>query len=174
MNTNTEINDRDNKNDRKPDPPGEELLVHSYINTHFDSFGTMSAMTDPPLINFHNQDPPSNAEFTQHVSVPSMSYSMNSTNTDIPHNKSSISSSKYWLNNSPNRNSSDDNLLLLMTYPLHSNMMNYVKHYAAVKGFIPLHCVKVFFEPHISSTFFPDKNNHSLEPIDKKTTKLPR
>jgi hypothetical protein len=32
MNTNTENNDRDNKNDRKPDPPVEELFVHSYIN----------------------------------------------------------------------------------------------------------------------------------------------
>jgi hypothetical protein len=79
MNTDIENNGRDNKNDRKPDPPGEVLFFHSYINTHFDSVGTMSAMTDPPLINFHNQDPPSNANYTQHVSVPSMPYSMTST-----------------------------------------------------------------------------------------------
>ncbi len=52
--------------------------------------------------------------------------------------------------------------------------MKLVKHYAAVKSFIPLHPVKAFFEPHISTNFFPGESNHSLEPTDKKTTKLPR
>jgi hypothetical protein len=100
MNTDTENNDWDDKNYRKPDPPGEELFVHSYINTYFDSAGTMSAMTGPPSINVHDKDPPSNANFTRHSSVHSMSYSINSTNTNTPCSNSSISSSEYWSNNS--------------------------------------------------------------------------
>ncbi len=110
MNTDTDNNDRDNKNDRKPDPPGDELFVHRNVNTHFDSTsGSMSTVTGPQSFNIYNQDHPSTIKFTQNESVPSMSYSMNS--TAIPQNKSSLSSSDYWLNDSPK-----DSLLMIACY----------------------------------------------------------
>ena len=35
---------------RKPDPPGDgdEDFVHRYVDSHFDTTGSMSTMTDPP------------------------------------------------------------------------------------------------------------------------------
>ena len=81
MNTDTDSNDRDNKNDRKPDAHGDELFVHHNINTHLDSTsGSMSTVTGPPSFNIYNQDHPSNVKFTHNESVPSISNSMNKTN----------------------------------------------------------------------------------------------
>ena len=52
--------------------------------------------------------------------------------------------------------------------------MKNVKHYAAVKGFIPSHLVKAYFEPRQFSKFFPGESHHSSvpKPIGIQTTKL--
>ncbi len=71
--------------------------------------------------------------------------------------------------------STDDALLLTVSFPYHSFVAKYIHEYATKKGFLPLHKCKNHFRAEASATLFPgDESSHLLESSPSQDKKYPR
>jgi hypothetical protein len=130
---------------RKPDPPGGEDFVVRHFDAYLDCAGLMSTMT--------MMDPP-----------PSESPSDNKRNCDSNDEDSTADlCSNDQLPMDSDTLSSDDELLMSMTFQQHSFMAKYIHEYAPMKGFLPADKHKKYFTSEEFNESFSINSHHSLE-----------
>jgi len=107
---------------RKPDPPGAaDYFEVCRVKSHLESDCSVSTMTtDPPPRESHPVNISKCSPFTNNeVGCSPVDGSPADTSNDPP--------------------MTDEALLSTISFPYHSFMVKYIKEYATMKGFLPLH-----------------------------------
>ena len=154
---------------RKPDPPGDEDFVHRYVDSHFDTTGSMSTMTDPP---------PSVSQLDKHCSsfsIPKNISTLSTINEEGCSLDVSSNDPPMMDKNDIDTLRLDDVLLSTMSFPYHSFMVKYIREYATLQGFLHLHKCKNHFTSEAALSLFPgDISFCSLESNPSQDKKYPR
>ena len=154
---------------RKPDPPGDEDFVHRYVDSHFDTTGSMSTMTDPP---------PSVSQLDKHCSsfsIPKNISTLSTINEEGCSLDVSSNDPPMMDKNDIDTLRLDDVLLSTMSFPYHSFMVKYIREYATSQGFLHLHKCKNHFTSEAALSLFPgDISFCSLESNPSQDKKYPR
>ncbi len=128
----------------KPDPPGAaDYFEVCRVKSHLESDCSVSTMTDPPPRESHPVNISKCSPFTNHeVGCSPMDCSPADTSNDPP--------------------MTDEASLSTISFPYHSFMVKYIKEYATMKGLLPLHKCKYYFNGEATTELFPgDKSRHS-------------
>ena len=115
---------------RKPDPPGDEDFVHRYVDSHFDTTGSMSTMTDPPA-SVSQLDKHSLFSITKNIRTLS-TINEDGCSLDVSSNDRPMMDK----NDNDTLRLDDVRLLSTVSFPYHSFMMKYIREYAISRRFL--------------------------------------